>query len=329
MATNQVTVLLEVGWRMAAHSADLDVCPSCTRDGLAEKLTPRRERFAEQEHSGRLPNLMVIGAAKAGTTSLHAYLDTHPQIAMAEQKELRFFQDPDFSAWLPWYHQQFAADMTVVGESSTMYTRSPALPGVAERMASLVPDARLLYMVRDPIERAVASYREERFQLYDPRPIEAAFADLDDPYNPYVSASRYAEQLGHFLEHFDREQVLLLPLSDLQDQPQPTLATIFRFLDVDPGHEVDTSRRLNEGWAKYEYPGIGAQLRAGIGGRMVRRIPPRPRARVQAAARRMLSRPMARPELSDALRQRLEEALAPDANALRDLTGLEFADWSV
>lgn len=326
MATNQESVLVETGWRMRSRGADLDVCPHCVHERVPER--PRVERVQERD-GGRLPNLVLIGAAKCGTTSLHAYLDTHPEIAMARLKELRFFQDPDCADWLPWYREQFDPTAKVAGESSTMYTRSPALPGVAERMASLVPDARLVYMVRDPVERAVASYLEERFQLLDPRPLDEAFADLDDPYNPYVAASRYAEQLRLFLEWFPQEQVVVLPLDDLNRDPAATMARLFRFLAVDDTHEVDTTRRLNEGAAKYEYAGVGRHLRHSAVGRVVRRLPPRGREALQGAARRVLSRPLERPELSPGLRRRLEEALAPDAAELRALTGLALADWSV
>jgi hypothetical protein len=326
MATNHESVLVETGWRMRDRGAALDVCPHCVH----ERVPPRpRAEHVEERPGGRLPNLVLIGAAKCGTTSLHAYLDSHPEIAMARLKELRFFQDPDGADWLSWYRHQFDPTAKVVGESSTMYTRSPALPGVAARMASLVPEARLVYMVRDPVERALASYLEERFQLLDPRPVDEAFADLDDPYNPYVAASRYAEQLTPFLERFPREHVLVLPLGDLKSDPTGTMARLFGFLDVDDTHEVDTSRRLNEGAAKYEYAGVGRHLRHSAVGRVVRRLPPRGREVLQGAARRVLSRPLEAPELSPALRSRLQEALAPDANELRAITGLALADWSV
>lgn len=330
LATNDVEVLAATGWRMRERGADLDVCPLCVRDRRWVSEPPRVARFREQGPSGgRIPNLFVIGAAKCGTTSLHAYLDTHPEVFMAALKELRFFQDPGWEDWLPWYRAQFLSPAKVLGESSTMYTRSPALPGVAERIAATAPDARLIYLVRDPIDRAVASYLEERFQLLDPRPIEEAFADLEDPYHPYVAASRYAEQLRVYLEHFPAEQLLVIPLSDLEQRPGATLERVFGFLDVDPTHVVDTSRRLNEAAAKYQYGGFTSRLRRGIPGRVVQRIPPRGRAAVQALARGTLSRPLERPGLTDQLRDRLAAALAPDAREFRQLTGLELPDWSV
>lgn len=155
-----------------------------------------------------------------------------------------------------------------------MYTRSPALPDVAERMAALVPDARLVYMVRDPVQRALASYVEERYHGLEPRPVEEAFADLDDPYNPYVAASRYAEQVGSYLKHYPLEQVFVLPLSDLERAPARTMRRVFEFLAVDPDASIDTFERHNDRSAKVEYVGVAARLRPSWAGRTVRRMPP-------------------------------------------------------
>lgn len=326
IATNDEQVLREAGWRFGAEHGRLDLCPAAH----GRQARPRAgRRPTPGAAAGALPNLMIIGAAKCGTTSLHAYLDTHPDVFMAELKELRFFSDPDCKAWLPWYLEQFRSDAPVRGESSTMYTRSPALPETAERMHDLVPDARLIYMVRDPVERAVASYLEERFQRLDPRPVTEAFADLDDPYNPYVAASRYAEQLERYLAHYPSDQLLVLPLADLERNPDGVLRRVWCFLDVDPDHAVDTTSRLNAGSAKYEYPTVAARLRSGVAGRVVARLPSAPRRAVRSAAQRLLSRPLERPDLPAELRERLREALAPDAQRFRALTGLDVADWSV
>lgn len=325
LATNRLEVLLASGWQLGGGEGP-DRCAQCRHERPG--LTPRAERFGPGA-GGRLPDLLLIGAAKCGTTSLHAYLDQHPDVAMAELKELRFFQDPDGARWQSWYEAQFDPTARVVGESSTMYTRSPALPGCAERMAALVADARLIYMVRDPIDRAIASYQEERFQELEPRSIEAAFADLDDPYNPYVSASRYHEQLQSYRSHFSDEQILVLPLADLERDPEATMSRVFAFIGVDDTIRVGTDSRLNVGAAKYEYPGLAGRLRRSAVGAAVRRLPPGPREALQSRARRLLSRPLERPVLDAELRERLRDALAPDAARLRALTGLDLADWSV
>jgi len=120
------------------------------------------------EHAGALPNLVVVGAMKCGTTALHGFLDRHPEIAMSDPKELNFFFGPaagsgDDAPWaegnrhrgVGWYRHQFPVAAPVRGESSPGYT-SPSEPHVAARMAALIPGARLVYLVRDPVERAVS-----------------------------------------------------------------------------------------------------------------------------------------------------------------------------
>lgn len=327
VATTRDDLLREAGWTLAADGGAHDVCPRCAPDPVLRR-SPRAERYAGTP-VGRLPNLVVIGAAKAGTTSLHAHLASHPQIAMSEPKELQFFQDPDGAQWLGHYSTHFGSGTTVVGESSTMYTRAPVLPGVAERMAATVPEARLVYLVRDPVERALASYQEERFQLLDTRPATEAFADLDDPYHPYLAGSRYAAQLRGFAAHYPWERILVLSLTELREQPDTALRRVFAFLGVEEGHAVDTSVRHNEATAKFEYTGLGHRLRNSVAATAVRRLPPGARDRVRTAIRRTLSRPMERPEVSAELRQRLAEQLAPDAAEFRAMTGMAVPDWSV
>src|SRR5436190_12136822 len=100
-----------------------------------------------------LPHFVVIGAMKAGTTSLWHYLRAHPRVYMPRIKELRYFQKGGaLSRGLAWYEAQFAAAEPgqLAGEASPGYTKYPHQTGVPERMAAVIPDARLVYVVRDP-----------------------------------------------------------------------------------------------------------------------------------------------------------------------------------
>lgn len=327
VVTNLEEIILRLGWQLAEHGAAYDVCPDCQVTRASSP--PRHLREDADPAGGRLPDVLVVGAAKAGTTTLHAMLDAHPEIAMAHYKEPRFFADPGHRAWVGRYRAQFDPDARLVGESSTAYTRAPAVPGVPERIAALVPNARLIYLVRDPVQRALASYVEERYHALESRSVEDAFADLDDPYNPYVAASRYAEQLELFLAHYPREQLLVVPLSDLADDPTATGARVFDFLGVDPDAVVVQPERLNDRSTKVEYVGMGVWLRGSLVGRTVRRIPLDARQRFTEPVRRLLTRPIERPTLSPELEERLRAALAPDAARLRTLTGLELDGWSV
>src|SRR4051794_1541363 len=155
-----------------------------------------------------LPNFLVIGAPKAGTTSLYHYLATHPQVFVSDPKELRFFiEEINWRKGLGWYESQFAgADGAVArGELTPEYALHPVYGGVPERIASVLPDARLVYLVRDPIERMRSQYRHRVLDRLEARPIADAFRA--DP--QYLDGSRYAFQIEQYLPWFDRERLLV------------------------------------------------------------------------------------------------------------------------
>jgi hypothetical protein len=185
-------------------------------------------------------------------------------------------------------------------------------------------------MVRDPIDRALSSYVEARTHSNDHREPEVAFADLDDPYNPYVAASRYGMQLRRYLAVFPQEQVMVMDLADLETDADAALVRICRFLRVDDTHQFDIrSHRLNTRDDKREYPTMVRRLRGSPLLRMAYRLPPERREQLLMPMRRMLSRQLTRPDLTDDLRGRLSERLSPEADDLRALTGEALSGWSV
>ena len=334
VATNPVAWLREAGWALTDDGARLDVCPICSR------RLPSREHTRHGADgfrslpatSGSWPDLVVIGAAKCATTSLHAYLDAHPDVSMSVVKEPQFFQDPHREDWGDQYRGLFDPAARVSGESSTLYSRAPAVPGVAANLAATIPDVRLIYLVRDPVDRALAAYAEERTHGFESRPMEEAFADLDDPYEPHLAASRYAEQLQHYLRHFDPAQLLVVDMHDLAQAPEATMTRIFGFLEVDPRRAVGTgsgfSERLNPRADKVEYSPAVRRLRGSAALRLAYRLPPRLREGLLAPLRSALARPIELPPV-DELRAQLERHLAADAALLRTLTGQAFEHWSV
>src|SRR5919108_4032985 len=185
---------------------------------------------------GALPNLVVIGAMKCGTNALHHLLDRHPEIAMSEPKELNFFFGPDRidrEAWtrgnwgrgVAWYAQHFDTPAAVRGESSPGYT-SPSHPEVALRMSALVAAVRLIYLVRDPVQRAISQYHHHQAEGAETRPLEEA---LLDPHSQYISRSRYYDRLAPFLAHFDRQAIAIVGQEELAAQPRRTLRALFEF----------------------------------------------------------------------------------------------------
>lgn len=274
-----------------------------------------------------LPNVLIIGAAKCGTTSLHNYLGAHPAIQMSEVKELNFFSEPDvWARGLGWYENQFDPQSPIRGESSTSYTRAGNATVVAERAHAAIPDARLIYVVRDPIERIRSDYHHHCSVDMEDRTLIAALADPD---NPYVSASSYASQLAPYAERYGMERIHVLTQEDLLLDRRATVAAIFRFLGVDDSvnsAEFDRTWETSEGkgWAFT----FGVRLRQrGI------RLPRALRWPAQRLQRSWLlggrSR-SARPQtIDDSLEQRLAAELAHEVSRLREMTGMEFPNWSL
>lgn len=193
----------------------------------------------------RLPNAVIIGAMKCATTALHRYLGAHPEVAMTALKETNFFIGPpraphglerewwrsgQWHRGLSWYASLFDGRMPVRGESSPGYT-SPANPEAATRMAAVIPHARLIYLVRDPLQRALSQYAHHRRDGAEDRPLEDA---LLDPDSQYLSRSRYFERLQPFLAHFPPQQILVLVQERLLADRRGQLHRVFRHVGVDP-----------------------------------------------------------------------------------------------
>ena len=294
-----------------------------------------------------LPNLIVIGAAKAATTSLHSYLDQHPEITMAwphatgsragaggneaDPKEMRFFWRDDWREQMAWYESHFDVATPVRGEATPAYSQHPYHPDVAPRIHSVVPDARLIYLVRDPIDRLVAHYVQQRVDG-DRRSFAERMAEMDQPGNPLVCSSRYAMQLDQYLgAGFDASQILVVDQSELQHDRAGTLREVFAFLGVDEAFWSDAfESQRNTREEKRELTAVGAPLFQRVVDPVGRRALPRRWPALRPAARRALSRPIReRPVVEGETRARLEAILRPDVERLRELTGKRFSSWSL
>jgi hypothetical protein len=279
---------------------------------------------------GALPNLVIIGAGKSGTTSLHRYLDLHPDVAMSRRKELQFFTREHWRDQVNWYRAQFDASAAVRGESSPTYSMNPVLGDVPERMHALIPDARLVYILRDPVERLLAHWVEWVHITHERRSLTESLADYESPLNPYVAASRYAHQLEWFAARYDDSQILVLDQQDLLDRRAETLDEVFAFVGLPPlpdrsGLDERHNVRDEKVWLGRTGMwlvdlGIARQLRdAG------RRLP----APLRELGKRAIARPVEPPQLDPGLRAELEAFLHEDAERLRARTGRGFAHWSV
>jgi hypothetical protein len=277
-----------------------------------------------------LPNLIVIGAQKGGTSSLHRYLDLHPEIAMASPRELNFFCGPGWS-WdrgLDWYGSHFDGAASVRGESSPDYTFFPYIRGVPERMHAVAPEARLLYVVRDPVERMISQYLHYWSRGYERRPIDEVFSDPRFHGSGYVARSRYHAQLERYLEHFPRSSLLVLSQEELLGDRDRALTRVFGFLGVDPSFRSPAFAELHN-TARDHRRQRALQRRVETALRPLGLA--RPARRVMGTRRleRLMSRPLERPRLEPALRERVTDLVRDDAARLRRLTGERFDAWSV
>jgi Sulfotransferase family len=275
-----------------------------------------------------LPNFLIVGAAKSGTTSLYRYLRDHPQVFMAESKELKFFSSKTRWRLGPgWYARQFeaASGAGAVGEASPSYTRYPLHQGVPERVAQVIPDARLVYLVRHPIERMRSHYLHRLLQGKERVPLDDAV--LADP--SYLDTSRYAMQIEQYLEWFPPEQLLVVTAEALRRDRLDTLGRVCQFLGVDAGwrpRELEREyNRIGELRPQVLAPRpvvLAARLavRVGLPPRTARRLSYRPSRAVVVPDQIAFSEPV---------RRGLEEALREDVARLHAHLGPEFDGWGI
>ncbi|MCA1614388.1 MAG: sulfotransferase domain-containing protein [Acidobacteria bacterium] len=277
-----------------------------------------------------LPNLIVIGAMKCATTSLHYYLSCHPQISMSREKELDFFiERRNWGRGVGWYESHFTTPAPVRGESSPNYTNYPTNQRVAARMHSVVPGARLVYILRDPVERIVSHYVHKYADGGEDRDFAAVLADLEG--NAYVQRSLYHMQLEQFLGYYGAQSILILTSEELAARRAPTMSRVFRFLGVDASY---TSRRFvsvrHRSAQKRRKSERGERLTAAlVGSGPLARLRPDLRWHVERAIYYPFSRPVKRPLLDERTRRRLTDRLLPDVEKLRAFAGRDFAEWNL
>ncbi len=280
-----------------------------------------------------LPTFIVIGAQKAGTTSLWSYLDNHPEVFVSQNKEPKFFvPERSPSQDLAWYESLFAdaGEAKARGECSTDYTVFPVYGGVPARIAALLPEVRLVYLMRHPIERMRSAYAYGLWVGSEHRPIDEALTTD----SRYIFQSQYAMQIEQYLPHFPMAQILPVKSEDLRTNREEALRRIFSFIGVDPElrpanlqSEMNTAegRTRPRRWARRAGDVI---LRTGID----RRLP----ARVESWIGNHLQHPLLRepipesdmtpsPGVVDGLRRYLQR----DLRDLQAMIGPEFDCWGL
>lgn len=180
----------------------------------------------------RLPDFIIVGAMKSGTTTLYRWLGEQPEIVLPQDKEPDFFSaDRAWGRGLDWYGRLFAdiPPTRLTGEASVSYTDPAVAERAARRMAATVPGVRLIYLVRNPLERLRSHYRHEVQRGRESRPFLEAVGATG---NPYVARSCYFTCLAPYLEAFPEDRILVVRLEDLSADPSSGWTSVLAHLDL-------------------------------------------------------------------------------------------------
>lgn len=270
-------------------------------------------------------DFVIIGAQKCGTTSLASQLACHPQICLSHVKEPGHFnQDRDWRDGLEDYHALYTPEPgQICGEASTMYTFLPDHQDTHRRLYEYNPNLKLIYLMRQPVERVVSNYAHNVVRNLENRPPESAvFADFG-----YINRSRYAVQIRPYLELFGRENVLLLVFEEYVSDQQAALRTLMDFLGVQFIDLMEESRVVR-------HPSTGAyylksqKVERFVGSSLFQTIRNFVPASIrQPIRRRMSNRLDQKPEFSPSLRAEIWRWVEDDVYAIEQLLGRRLDCW--
>lgn len=300
----------------------------------------------------RLPNFLIIGAPKSGTNALYHWLAGNPQVHLSTPKEPYFFEE-EYDRGPEYYWQRYFAagwrGQSLVGEARTAHLY---LPYVTRRIYETVPDARLVAILRNPVERAFSHWwmlrchgreplgfdealRANRRSLRDGTSLEGpgverrwranilARNDFWRPkplsVRPYIEPGHYARHLERFLVYFPRSQLCVLLYDDLVQRPQDTTARLLEFLGLDASGMRHAPAPENVSLTRFSRPLFQYSRRF----RLERFVP----HGLLAAARTSLSKIGSRPVMSDAAREWLQNYFEPHNRHLEPLLGRDLSAW--
>lgn len=297
-----------------------------------------------------LPNLFVPGAAKSGTSSLHEYLNQHPQVFMCTGKEPHFFsREGHFNRGITEYERLFegAEDYAFRGESSTTYMVSRK---AIERIGEFIDKPRFIFVLRNPIDRAYSHYWWLRGQGFETRPFrEAVLGDMHlepDPnvdikrngvYRYYFEFGRYAKWIGLYEIAFGRNAIHIVLAEQMRSHPLETINSCFSFLQLPPLPKLETTQSnrtiILKGAGIYQWL-LNFGRHNGFRHRIKELLPAKSLALVLGIRERAVLRLRDKlrsdkryPSIRLDDRQWLQELYAEDVNTLRQIAQQPFSEW--
>ena len=311
-------------------------------DALGLRGRDRDRNEVQRRGAVMLPNFIMIGAAKAGTTALYWYLAEHPQVFMSPMKETNYFAygldeqghllygDPELhrfrvQSWSE-YEALFtgAGDAAAIGEVSPIYLECPQ---AAARIRERLPGARIICGLREPVDRAYSDYLmylRSRGRRFDPEHDLTPASVWALPDSHWMQISRYHEMLSRYFDAFPREQIHIFLFDDLKLDLQGVIRDMYRFLEVDPTFEPDLETPHNVG-------GVPASMRLErlLTSHAIRRAaePLIPKG-VADRVRRLRTRNLRRaPSLPTELKSELMGRFREDIAKTSELTGRSLDHW--
>ena len=272
------------------------------------------------------PDFLIIGAMKAGTTSLHDYLGRHPEIHVTTPKELHFFHQDniEIEGNIDKYLTHFVSEKKIAGSSPQSYTKchNKYYQNIPEKIHKYFPDIKLVYILRDPIAR----YKSHLIENYYEEPLHDVEYNIETEH--YLKTGLYYFQLQEYLRFFSLDQIHILTLEDLISNKLGALNKLFKFLGV---QEVTDAKLFDFISNKKEDKTIPIQIRESYPYRFVKKVLPR-LANAIAHNERVRSVYLNKGKnklLSNLDEESLRLKYKADVDSLRNLTGLKLNNWSV
>lgn len=273
-----------------------------------------------------VPDFIVIGAMRCGTTTLYEHLSEHPVIGLSRQKETDFFVESlNWKRGPLWYSGLFDPSKPIHGEISPNYAKQSIFPGVPNRIRDHCPNVRLVYILRDPVERMISHYEHaQALGRNPPNPDDLVGSSF---YSNLLDTSKYAANLERYLEFFPQDKIRVLSFSSLKANPQSFFDEFLDFIGV----QKITFARTGHANSSSELSSLSGPFKRVRRNRRLHNLwstlSPETREKLRPMFSTRKKTPILR--VSESVKERMAEDVLEDVQRLRSLTGQDFGDWSL
>lgn len=279
----------------------------------------------------KLPDFIVIGAMKCGTTSLWQYLQHHPEIFLPKGiKNIEYFDGKgNWNKGLDFYRSHFTNDkhFKCIGEISTEYTKYPHVINVAKNLHSILPNIKLIYLIRHPIERLISHYVHNIGSARESRDINEALSQREN--NSYIIYSQYYLQVSQFLQYFNKDMILFVTSEQLKNNRQAALNRIFDFIGVDNNIDAYPEVTAHRSDSKKRWNWLGKRVRTNPKyfnqyNYYLSRLP----TNVRAVTERCFCQSIKYPRINQDNHKYISDVFINDLSLLKQHTGFHNSDWT-